>query len=311
MSSTAFPAFVKGHGTGNDFLVYADPEGHHPLTAEQVQEVTARGTGVGADGVLRAIAVDAAVRTGLTEHQRTGEATWFMDHRNADGAPAQMCGNGIRVFAAFLIAEGLVDLGDGHVLPVATRAGQVMVRREGSEFSVELGPWSAPGGTEALRAGSDVQVQIAGMPAPRPGLRLALPNPHTVIALTDQAELEQANLSVPPSVDPAPPEGTNVELVVPLGEQDQDIVDEAGEVIGTESVGVAKMRVFERGVGETLSCGTGAVAAALAVRTWFGAGAPATWYVLVPGGRLRVTVFDDHYVELTGPAQLVARVQPF
>src|SRR5690625_7702261 len=113
MSSTALPAFVKGHGTGNDFLVYADPEGHHPLTAEQVQEVTARGTGVGADGVLRAIAVEAAVGAGLTEHERTGEAAWVMGHRKADGAPAEMGGHGIREWAAHLIADVLGDGGGG------------------------------------------------------------------------------------------------------------------------------------------------------------------------------------------------------
>src|SRR5699024_1646306 len=120
-----------------------------------------------------------------------------------------------------------------------------------------------------------------------------------------------ADLRSAPRVEPAPPHGSNVELVVPLGEQELEVVDEDGGVVGSESVGVVQMRVHERGVGETRSCGTGACAAALAVRTWFGEGAPDTWYVLVPGGRLRVSVLEDGHVELTGPAELVARVQPY
>jgi len=96
-----------------------------------------------------------------------------------------------------------------------------------------------------------------------------------------------------------PPRGTNVELVVPLGEERTA----AGEVVGR-----ARMRVHERGVGETRSCGTGACAAALAVRTWAAAGGtPAvdTWFVEVPGGLLRVRALPDGHVELAGPAELV------
>lgn len=301
--------FVKGHGTGNDFLLFADAEGLNPLPDEEVQHLTNRHTGIGADGVLRAVQVSAAGAdlAGLP----VDAAEWFMDYRNADGSVAEMCGNGIRVFTAFLLAEGLVDLAEDEALPIATRAGEMIVRREGEDFTVDMGPWSAPGGEEALRAGSDVQVEIAGLRAPRPGLRLALPNPHTVIALTDPVELERADLTTAPMVDPEPEAGTNIELVVPLGEQELDIVDDGGGVIDSESVGVVKMRVHERGVGETQSSGTGACAAVLAVRTWFGQGAPDVWYVLVPGGRLRVTVLENGHVELTGPAELVAQVHPF
>lgn len=300
---------TKGHGTGNDFLVFADPEDQDPITAEEVAALTDRHTGVGADGVIRAVRVGAAGQ--MLAGVPAGEARWFMDYRNADGSVAQMCGNGIRVFAAYLIAEGLAELADGEVVPIATRAGEYLVRREGADFVVDMGTWSVPGGADALAAGSDVQVEVAGLSMPRPGLRLALPNPHTVIALTDPAELDRADLGTEPVIRPEPVEGTNVELVVPLGEQDMEIVDEDGTVLGTESVGVAKMRVYERGVGETRSCGTGACAAAVAVRGWFGAGAPSTWYILVPGGRLRVSVLQGDHVELVGPAELVARVEPF
>ncbi|MGC0251079.1 diaminopimelate epimerase [Pseudactinotalea sp. Z1748] len=309
MGPEPHPVFTKGHGTGNDFLLFADPDDQHTLSAEYVVDLTDRHTGIGADGVIRAVLVSSA--GGALADVPVRDAEWFMDYRNADGSVAEVCGNGVRVFVAYLIDEGLLEFPDGAAVPIATRAGELIVRREGEEFAVDMGTWSAPGGSEALVAGSDVQVEVAGLRAPRPGLRLSVPNPHTVIALTNPEELELADLSTVPVVDPEPAQGTNVELVVPLGEQDLDIVDEAGNVVGAESVGVVKMRVHERGVGETQSCGTGACAAALAVRTWFGEGAPNVWYVLVPGGRLRVSVLEDGHVELAGPAELVAQVHPF
>ncbi|NTW38887.1 MAG: diaminopimelate epimerase, partial [Cellulomonadaceae bacterium] len=110
------------------------------------------------------------------------------------------------------------------------------------------------------------------------------------------AELDGADLTRAPRVDPPPPAGTNVELVVPLGE----------EVTADGVVGRLRMRVHERGVGETRSCGTGACAAALAVRTWAGNGAPDAWFVEVPGGVVRVRVLAGGHVELAGPAVLVA-----
>lgn len=300
--------FIKGHGTGNNFLIVADLDGSRPLDEDRVRLLADRHAGIGADGVIRAVRVEHAQRE--LSDAPVVDAQWFMDYRNADGSVAEMCGNGIRVFAAYLMRQGLIELADGDVVPIATRAGELVVRREGDEFAVDMGPWTVPGGQAALDAGSDAQVEIPGLPAARPGLRLALPNPHVVIALTDPAELDLADLSRPPIVDPVPPHGTNVELVVPLGEQEMEIVDDDGVSVGTETVGVVKMRVHERGVGETQSCGTGACAAALAVRTWFGQGAPDTWYVLVPGGRLRVTVLENGHVELAGPAELVAEVTP-
>jgi len=142
-------------------------------------------------------------------------------------------------------------------------------------------------------------VAVPGIPDVRPGLRVAVPNPHTVVALGDVAELAAADLSHAPLVEPVPAEGTNVELVVPLGEQ----------VIDGRPVGVIRMRVHERGVGETRSCGTGACAAALAVRAWAGADAPDDWRVLVPGGELGVRALPGGRVELSGPAALVAEVR--
>ncbi|UFU08395.1 diaminopimelate epimerase [Ruania halotolerans] len=298
---------IKGHGTGNDFLLWADPDGLHDLTQAQVASLTDRHIGIGADGVIRAVPATHAEES-LAKAADEAGAIWFMDYRNADGSLAEMCGNGIRVFTAFLRQEGLIDLPDGATIPVATRAGVLQVRREGEDYAVDMGVWTAPGGPEALSEGFDVSVVVHGLSEQRPGLRLELPNPHTVVAVEAPEELDELDLSHPPGVDPAPEHGTNVEFVMPLGEREIEEIDTDGTLLGTRRIGVVRMRVHERGVGETLSCGTGACAAALAVRTWFGSGAPDEWQVLVPGGALRVRMLPEQHVELAGPAELVGQV---
>lgn len=288
---------VKGHGTENDFLLFDDGDARVDLTVAQVAALADRHGGVGADGVIRAVPT-AAVEEGEAVLAADPRATWFMDYRNADGSVAEMCGNGLRVFVAFLAHRGLVDLPDGADVVVGTRAGALTVRRAGDVLAADLGEWQLPGGDRSLSAGYDVSVAVAGLPDVRPGLRLSLPNPHTVVALGGPDELAAADLTRAPRVEPAPAQGTNVELVVPLGER----------VVAGERVGALRMRVHERGVGETRSCGTGACAAALAVRTWAGPGAPDHWRVLVPGGELGVRALPGQRVELSGPARLVGEV---
>jgi len=290
---------TKGHGTHNDFVLLDDRTGELGLTAEAVRALADRRGGLGGDGVIRL--VPAALEPDGIEVARTDpEAAWFMDYRNADGSAAQMCGNGVRVFAAYLERLGLWD-GTGD-LAVATRAGVRRVWREPSPdevawYGVDMGPWLLPGGEAAVAAGGDVEVHVRGLPVERPALRVDVGNPHTVLVLASDDELAAADLSVPPVVTPTPGQGTNVELVLPLGE---------GAGPDGTVVGAVRMRVHERGVGETRSCGTGACAAALAVRAWAGPGAPDTWTVHVAGGTLRVRVRADGHVELAGPAVLVA-----
>jgi len=296
--------FVKGHGTGNDFLLYADPDGEAPITDADVVALADRHTGIGADGVIRAVRTAAVPEVA----DQVGAAEWFMDYRNADGSIATMCGNGLRVYVAYLERYGYLALDDGATTTIATRSGTLTVRKELDEYTVDMGIWAAPGGESALAEGFDATVVLAGLDEPRPGLRIDVPNPHTVIALTDLDVLAAVDLSVPPRVEPEPEDGTNVELVVPLGERAVEVVDEDGEVVGTDRVGVVQMRVHERGVGETLSCGTGACAAAVATRLWFGDDAPNDWVVLVPGGQLRVVMLDGGGIELSGPVQLVGEV---
>jgi diaminopimelate epimerase len=121
-------------------------------------------------------------------------------------------------------------------------------------------------------------------------------NPHIVVALSVPGELETLDLTARPQLSPEPPRGANMEFVVPE------------EPLVRDGVGAIRMRVFERGVGETLSCGTGVAASALAVRHWAGPAAPDRWSVEVPGGRLGVRVVgvgDQKHVLLSGPATLV------
>jgi diaminopimelate epimerase len=259
--------FAKGHGTGNDFVILPDLDDQLELSPELVRRLCDRHTGIGADGVLRV--VSGAAAPGL-------EAPWFMDYRNADGSVAEMCGNGIRVFARYLTDHGLAP---GPELAIGTRAGVRIVRRvtDGS-FSVDMGPATVTGTGTAVIGGRSY-----------PGTAVNVGNPHLACLVTEP--LADLDLTVPPQVDPAAfPDGVNVELV---------------RVTGDRSI---ELRVHERGSGETLSCGTGAVAAAVAgaaaAGQWPGAGQD-RWEVRVPGGILAV-IPDAAGSVLTGPAVLVA-----
>ena len=299
MIAPALLEVTKGHGTQNDFVLIDDRHDEVDLSAKLVRALTDRRAGVGADGVIRVVP-STSVPEGARVLAEDASATWFMDYRNADGSVAEMCGNGVRVFVLFLERLGLVDAGAAEVA-VGTRAGVRRVRREPNGwYAVDMGRWALPGGEPAATQGFDAEVRVAGLDVDRPALRVDVGNPHTVLALSGLAELAAADLAHAPTVTPTPPRGTNVELVVPLGEAS----DGHGGTLGR-----VRMRVHERGVGETRSCGTGACAAALAVRTWAGPTAPDTWLVDVPGGTVRVRMLGSGTVELAGPAVLVATAQ--
>ncbi|HEY0118206.1 MAG TPA: diaminopimelate epimerase [Cellulomonas sp.] len=294
---------VKGHGTKNDFVLLDGRAGDVDLTEDLVRALSDRRAGVGGDGVIRLVASE-RVPDGAASLAEDPAATWFMDYRNADGSLAQMCGNGVRVFATWLERLGLWDPAAGDLV-VGTRAGAKRIRQEEGPdadpwYAVDMGTWSLPGGGAAVAAGGDVEVSVRGLAVARPALRVEVGNPHVVLAVASPDELDGADLAVAPVVTPPGPEGQNVELVLPLGERTEED--------GTRT-GLVAMRVFERGVGETQSCGTGAVAAALAVRAWAGDGAPDVWRVHVPGGALRVTALPNGHVELAGPAVLVADLE--
>ncbi|MEP7035394.1 MAG: diaminopimelate epimerase [Actinomycetota bacterium] len=275
--------FTKGHGTENDFVLLADLEGDHDVSAEQVRLLCDRRAGIGGDGVIRIVPTMMASERQVRE--QGARALWFMDYRNADGSTAEMCGNGARVFAAYLRREGLETADE---FDIATRGGVRTVHFEGDLIAVNLGGWRLVDADGAHDKGFDTMVKVHGHEA-MPGLSLDLGNPHTVVALPDSADLASLDLTRVPEVSPVAAAGTNVEFVRPIGP------------------GHIAMRVHERGVGETRSCGTGAAAAALATRWWAGADAASdVWRVDVPGGTLRVRSLPDQQVELAGPARLVA-----
>ncbi len=266
---------VKGHGTENDFLVLPDLEGSIDLTAAMVRALCDRHSGLGADGILRVVRSENHPESAAVAAQ----APWFMDYRNADGSLAEMCGNGARVFFRYLKRAGLVD----RDAAVATRGGIRCVRIRGDgNVTVHMG---------LPRVLADRPVATAAPSPPAPGTAVEIPNPHVVVPVATVEELEALDLSRPPTVAPARPDGQNVEFVVRRGPR------------------WLQMRVHERGVGETRSCGTGICAAAVAAATDDGSGADGTvWRVDVAGGTCEV-VWNPDDVELSGPAVLVADLE--
>jgi len=268
--------FLKGHGTGNDFVILPDPDGQLALTPELVAALCDRRRGIGGDGVLRV--VRSAKHPHAADH--VAEAEWFMDYWNADGSFAEMCGNGVRVFVRYLLAAGLAAP-DAAGLPVATRAGVVRARVGIDAISVDMGLPKVYAESAATVDGRSFT-----------GTAVDCGNPHLVCALPAGAELSTLDLSRAPGFDPAVfPAGVNVEFLVP------------GPAVAGADLHV-RMRVYERGSAETLSCGTGACAvAAVALRD---AGRESGVVAIdVPGGRLTST-FDGTTCWLAGPAVLVA-----
>jgi diaminopimelate epimerase len=266
--------FVKGHGTGNDFVLIPDLDGRRGLSVDQVRWLCDRRRGIGGDGVLRVV---------RTEHmpefaEWSGIAEFFMDYRNSDGTVAEMCGNGARVFVRYLRATGLIT--DDEIV-IGTRGGlRTAILRGDGIITIDMGA--------AHTAEADVTVRANGHEWS--AVPVFAPNPHAVAFI--EALSEAGDLCQPPEVRSGDlfPSGTNVEFVVPEGERH------------------VSMRVHERGVGETHSCGTGACAVAWAARRRDGVeGGDTTYRVDVPGGTLEVTETAAGALLLTGPADLVAK----
>ncbi|MET8215900.1 diaminopimelate epimerase [Streptomyces hirsutus] len=278
-------AFLKGHGTENDFVIVPDPENAIDLPPASVAALCDRRAGIGGDGLLH------VVRSAAHPEARhlAAEAEWFMDYRNGDGSVAEMCGNGVRVFARYLQRAGHVAEGD---IAIATRGGvkAVHIAKTASDSGSAAGDITVGMG-RALLPGDGVTVSVGGRSWPARNVNMG--NPHAVAFVDD---LDHAgDLFTAPPFSPASvyPDGVNVEFVADRGPRH------------------VALRVHERGAGETRSCGTGACAVAVAAARRDGVdprvtGNPVTYTVDVPGGTLVITERPDGEIEMTGPAVIVA-----
>ncbi|CAB5239084.1 unannotated protein [freshwater metagenome] len=249
-----------GHGTHNDFVLIFDPDDEISITTAQTIAICNRETGIGADGLIRITRRDGA---------------WFMDYRNSDGSIAEMCGNGIRVMARYLVERGHQPEG---IFAINTRDGLKHLRVPMTEdISVNMG--TVYDESEEITAATNGHIWN--------GYNISVGNPHAVVFVEHLGDVGPMN--EPPIVRPKDsyPEGVNVEFV---------------EIIDSHEL---KMRVYERGSGETRSCGTGTCAVALAATIKSGARLPAHWIINSPGGRLEVDIDGHSNATLTGPALLI------
>ncbi len=267
--------FVKAHGTGNDFVVVEDLTDRYRLTPEFVRAVCDRHFGIGADGLIRIA--------------RGGRAPFLMDYRNADGSYAEMCGNGVRVVGKYLADRGHVsgsfDLETGagvkHLELHAADDGSVdRVTVDMGAPSFDRADLPMDGTGEALKEPLEVDGETVVAAC------LSMGNPHAVLFVDDVDAAPVATLGPLLETHPAFPNRTNVEFV--------QVLDQ----------GAVRQRTWERGVGETLACGTGACAVAVAcqVRGFTGQ------QVLVElrGGPLSLAWSNGGTVRMTGPAREVA-----
>ncbi len=251
--------FLKGHGTENDFVLLPDPDGgvHGGLSPELVVALCDRRAGIGGDGVLRVVRQD---------------GRWFMDYRNSDGSVSEMCGNGIRVFARYLVDYE----GETSPIEIGTRDGVKTLVVDGDLVTADMGAPVVLGETKVSANGHTW-----------PAAHVSMGNPHAV-AFVESLDDPGSLLEAPEHDEVVYPEGVNVEFVVRRGERH------------------VAMRVHERGSGETRSCGTGACAVMVAAALADGLGRGTSYRVDVPGGTLEIEWTDDDRVLLTGPAVVVA-----
>lgn len=271
--------FTKAHGTANDFVVLTDLDDRLLMPAVLVRALADRRRGVGGDGVIR-------IGSG------GADADVFMDYRNADGSVVEMCGNGVRVVAKLVVDHGLVTPTTDGQVRIATRAGvkPVVVHRgdDGrvAEVTVDMGPPVLDAARVPYRPGADAShLDVDGERVTLTAVSMG--NPHAVVGSPDVAQAPVRVLGPRIERHPAFPEGANVGFA---------------EVVDRRRL---RLRVWERGVGETAACGTGACAAVVAMQ--HADLLDDDVEVALPGGTLRVAHEAGGSVFMTGPAVEVAR----
>lgn len=258
--------FTKMNGAGNDFVMVDNRDGSLPLSDAQIARLCDRHRGIGADGLL---AVEKA----------GGKADWRMRYYNADGAEAEMCGNGARCFARFV--DRLAPSKNGGIT-FETPAGVISARLDGDRVCLgmsEPGPFA-----------DKVTLDVSGQQLDVYSINTGVPHAVVLVDNLDGTDVHQLGRALRHHHH-FQPRGTNVNFVRQLGPQDLAI------------------RTYERGVeAETLACGTGVVASALTLAALTGAGSPVR--VLVKGGDTLTVAFIQAGggftdVTLTGPADFV------
>ncbi|HWC70973.1 MAG TPA: diaminopimelate epimerase [Actinomycetota bacterium] len=272
--------FAKYQGAGNDFVMLVDLDDERPLTPRQIAMVCDRRTGVGADGVIRIV------------RSERPDAPFFMDYANADGSRAEMCGNGIRCVGVLLQERGLID--DGSV-DVLTRAG---VRH------LTVHPGSTDGGRRVTVTMGTPNFTRAAIPMRGPAWETFLGQPFDIgggLTMTASA-LSMGNPHLVVFVD-GDPATVHVGHIGPMLERHELFPEHTNVEFAFVHQDMVHSRVWERGIGETMACGSGACAVVVAANE---AGlVPTRAIVRFPGGDLEVERRDDGEVLLTGEAVFV------
>ena len=285
LSPASFPrlAFAKYQGIGNDFLLLDGRHGHGPMGGDLVEQLDAgvirrlchRRFGVGADGVILAL-----------PPQQGGDLQ--MRIFNADGSEPEMCGNGIRCLARFVADQDgdacqrqlHIETLAGVIRPTLQADGEVEVdmgepQLEPSAVPTTLGVGCSRAVAERLLVDGEVlEVTAVGMG-----------NPHAVVPVADLAQVDWQRLGPILECHPVFPARTNVHFLQVLNEQR------------------IRLKVWERGAGPTLACGTGACAALVAAHLWGRTGRQAV--VELPGGDLTIRWCDNNRLLMTGAARWV------
>ena len=258
-------AFTKMHGLGNDFVVLDGRSGQLSVDAAAVRAIADRHTGIGCDQVL------------ILEAATNGAADLFMRIRNPDGGEAEACGNGTRCVAAMVMGETNADQ-----VRIETLAGILQANAAlGGLIDVDMGPAETGWQEIPLAQETDtLHVGIGSGPLQDP-VAVNMGNPHAVFFVDDAGAVPLETLGPELEHHPLFPERTNVE---------------AAEIIGDDRI---RLRVWERGAGITLACGSGACATAVAANLRGLAGRKVA--VVLDGGELQIEWREDGHVIMTGP----------